>query len=68
MNASISIAAIAIAVCVCALTINTIHPAAFAPHRMTWAECNAAYVHMPNENWTWVGTVVGLCVKEGHMR
>jgi hypothetical protein len=65
---SVLVAAVAsIAVCVCALTVNAIRPSVFAPHRMTLAECNAAYVHAPGEDWEWVGTVVETCVKLGHM-
>jgi hypothetical protein len=63
----LSLAAIAIAVCVCVLTLNTISPTTFQPHRWTKLEC-AEYEGRAtgNNDWIWAGKLTEICAKLGH--
>ena len=68
MKTSISIAAVAIAVCACVLTLNTVNPTAFQPHRWTWSECQnfSRTYSSTGTDWITAGKILDACVKLGH--
>jgi len=70
MKTSISAAAIAIAICACVLTLNTVSPTSFQPHRWTRFECaqyeGATERAAGNNDWISTGKLTEICARLGH--